>query len=108
MNREENKMIEYEIDYKELDAGIFIRFVNEIWPGDYDEMKTGSALSKTMNITAWDGGKLVGCLRVLSDGYYFGTITEMLVLPEYQGQGIGSRLLTRTYGYLQNRGTGSL
>ena len=93
MNREENKMIEYEIDYKELDAGIFIRFVNEIWPGDYDEMKTGSALSKTMNITAWDGGKLVGCLRVLSDGYYFGTITEMLVLPEYQGQGIGSRLL---------------
>ena len=41
MNREENKMIEYEIDYKELDAGIFIRFVNEIWPGDYDEMKTG-------------------------------------------------------------------
>lgn len=56
-------------------------------------MKTRSALSKTMNITAWDDGKLVGCLRVLSDGYYFGTITEMLVLPEYQGQGIGSRLL---------------
>ena len=86
-------MIEYEIDYRELDAAVFIRFVNEIWPGDYDEMKTRSALSKTMNITAWDGEKLVGCLRVLSDGYYFGTITEMLVLPEYQGRGIGSRLL---------------
>ena len=81
-------MIEYEIDYRELDAAVFIRFVNEIWPGDYDEMKTRSALSKTMNITAWDGEKLVGCLRVLSDGYYFGTITEM-----YQGRGIGSRLL---------------
>ena len=64
MNREENKMIEYEIDYRELDAAVFIRFVNEIWPGDYDEMKTRSALSKTMNITAWDDGKLVGCLRV--------------------------------------------
>ena len=70
-------MIEYEIDYRELDAAVFIRFVNEIWPGDYDEMKTRSALSKTMNITAWDGEKLVGCLRVLSDGYYFGTITAV-------------------------------
>ena len=36
---------------------------------------------------------LVGCLRILSDGYYFGTITELLVLPEYQKQGIGSELL---------------
>lgn len=50
-------------------------------------------LSKTMNITAYDNEALVGCLRILSDGYYFGTITELLVLPEYQGQGIGSRLL---------------
>ncbi|WP_334259594.1 GNAT family N-acetyltransferase [Intestinimonas butyriciproducens] len=36
---------------------------------------------------------LVGCLRILSDGYYFGTITELLVLPEYRRQGIGSKLL---------------
>ncbi|MBO3279953.1 MULTISPECIES: GNAT family N-acetyltransferase [Intestinimonas] len=26
-------------------------------------------------------------------GYYFGTITELLVLPEYRRQGIGSKLL---------------
>ena len=36
---------------------------------------------------------LVGCLRILTDGYYFGTITELLVLPSYQKQGIGSHLL---------------
>ena len=46
-----------------------------------------------MNITAYDGNLLVGCLRILSDGYYFGTITELLVLPEYQKQGVGSALL---------------
>ena len=55
--------------------------------------KTQTALSKTLNITAYDGDELVGCLRILSDGYYFGTITELLVLPKYQKQGIGSRLL---------------
>ena len=36
----------------------------------------------------------MGCLRILTDGYFFGTITELLVLPEYQRQGIGSRLLS--------------
>ena len=38
--------------------------------------KTRAALSKTLNITAYDGQVLVGCLRILTDGYYFGTITE--------------------------------
>lgn len=46
-----------------------------------------------MSFTAYDGGRLVGCLRVLTDGCFFGTITELLVLPEYQRRGIGSRLL---------------
>ena len=55
--------------------------------------KTQKALSKTLNITAYDGTRLVGCLRILSDGYFFGTITELLVLPEYQRHGIGSKLL---------------
>ena len=55
--------------------------------------QTRRALSKTMNITAYDNENLVGCLRVLSDGYYFGTITELLVLPQYQKQGVGSKLL---------------
>jgi ribosomal protein S18 acetylase RimI-like enzyme len=55
--------------------------------------RTRDALSKTINITAYDGERLVGCLRILTDGCYFGTITELLVLPEYQRRGIGSRLL---------------
>lgn len=53
--------------------------------------KTQIALSKTIKITAYDGNVLAGCLRILSDGYYFATITELLVLPEKQG--IGSKLL---------------
>ena len=85
--------IEYRVDDRALRASVFLAFVNQIWPGDYDAERTQNALSRTMNITAYDGAKLVGCLRILSDGYYFGTITELLVLPEYQKQGVGSRLL---------------
>lgn len=85
--------MEYKVDDQALDAFTFISFVNQVWPGSYETERTRHALSKTLNITAYDGKKLIGCLRILSDGYYFGTITELLVLPEYRRQGVGSRLL---------------
>ena len=85
--------MDYIVDDQQLNASVFLSFVNQIWPGSYDAERTQAALSKTLNITAYDGAKLAGCLRILTDGYYFGTITELLVLPEYQKQGVGSKLL---------------
>ncbi len=85
--------MEYIVDKKDLEAREFIEFVNGVWPGEYDLDRTREALSRTMNLCAYDGGRLVGCLRILTDGYFFGTITELLVLPEYRNKGIGSGLL---------------
>lgn len=85
--------MEYQIDDKQLDASVFLSLVNQVWPNDYDVKQTEKALAATMNITAYDGEKLIGCLRILTDGYFFGTITELLILPAYQKQGIGSRLI---------------
>ena len=85
--------MDYRIDDKQLEASVFLSFVNQVWPGNYDTERTQDALSKTINITAYDHDLLVGCLRILTDGYYFGTITELLVLPEYQNKGVGSHLL---------------
>ncbi|MBS6349530.1 MAG: GNAT family N-acetyltransferase [Oscillospiraceae bacterium] len=85
--------MEYRVDDQTLEAGKFLAFVNQVWPGENDPQKTQDALEKTLNITAYEGETLVGCLRILTDGYFFGTITELLVLPGYQGRGIGSRLL---------------
>ena len=86
-------MIEYKVNDQELNALTFTSFAAKVWPGNYDAEKTQLALARTLNITAYDGEMLVGCLRILSDGYYFGTITELLVIPDYQRQGIGSKLL---------------
>ena len=86
-------IMEYKVDDKELNASTFLAFVNQVWQGNYNMERTKEALSKTLNITAYENKVLVGCLRILSDGYYFGTITELLVLPEYQKQGVGSKLL---------------
>ena len=85
--------MEFHADDRSLTPEVFLPFVNQVWPGAYDPEKTRAALKKTQNITAYDGGCLVGCLRILTDGYFFGTITELLVLPAYQRRGVGSRLL---------------
>ena len=85
--------MEYRVDDRALGSGEFLDFAGRVWPGDYDVEKTRAALTRTLNITARDGERLAGCLRILTDGYFFGTITELLVLPEYQGRGVGSALL---------------
>ena len=85
--------MEYHVDDCALEAEEFLGFASRVWPGGYDVEKTRAALTRTLNITARDGERLAGCLRILTDGYFFGTITELLVLPEYQGRGVGSALL---------------
>ncbi|MBS1483235.1 MAG: GNAT family N-acetyltransferase [Clostridium sp.] len=82
-------------DDQELKADIFIEMANQVWPGSYDNERMQKAIDKTINITAWDHDKLVGCIRILSDGYLFGTISEILVLKEYRKQGIGRELMDR-------------
>ena len=51
------------------------------------------ALAKTVNIGAWDAGRLVGVVRVLDDGYTFTAVADLIVDPDYQGLGIGRRLM---------------
>ena len=36
------KMIKYKIDDKEMDSASFLAFVHRVWPGEYDEEKTGA------------------------------------------------------------------
>jgi ribosomal protein S18 acetylase RimI-like enzyme len=45
-------------------------------------------------VTEWTGdGELVGLARALSDGHSIFYLQDILVRPEYQGRGVGSRLL---------------
>ena len=43
-----------------------------------------------------ENGKLVGFLRAVGDGYSILYIQDIIVLPEYQRQGIGTQLLRQT------------
>lgn len=43
--------------------------------------------------SAWDGEKLVGLINCLSDGVMTAYFHYLLVRPEYQGRGIGEKLM---------------
>jgi len=82
----------YRTDDRELTAD-FLQLAQRVWPGQYDPELTAAALERTINVTAWDGERLVGCVRMLTDGCFFSTVTEVLVDPAYQRRGIGRRLM---------------
>ena len=71
----------------------FLALAQRVWPRDYSPTDAAAALVRTVNIGAWDGKRLVGSIRVLTDGYFFATIPEILVDPQYQRRGIGRRLM---------------
>src|SRR5687767_3197714 len=85
--------IHFKIDDRDLPATLFLGLAQRVWPRKYDTQLAQWALERTLNITAWDGENLVGCVRILSDGYFFGTIPEILVDPAHQRTGIGRQLM---------------
>jgi GNAT superfamily N-acetyltransferase len=44
-------------------------------------------------VSAWDGGKLVALGNAISDGFLVAYFPHLLVLPEYQGKGIGTEIM---------------
>src|SRR4029079_1810960 len=71
----------------------FLALAQRVWPREYSLNDTAGALAKTVNIGAWDGRRLVGSVRVLTDGYYCAPVQEMRVDPAYRGRGMGRHLM---------------
>ena len=44
-------------------------------------------------ISAWDQELLIGFARATSDGIYRATIWDVVIHPDYQGNGLGSKLI---------------
>jgi len=74
-------------------ADEFLALAQRVWPRDYSVADASAALERTINLGAWDGTRLVGSIRILTDGYFFATIPEILVDPDYRRRGIGQRLM---------------
>jgi GNAT superfamily N-acetyltransferase len=59
-------------------------------------------------LSAYEGELLVGFGRVISDGVIHALIVELIVLPDYQHQGIGSAILEQLVARCRNAGIRSI
>lgn len=58
--------------------------------GDFERSFARDALSRSLySVTAVDGYRIVGMARLTGDGVY-DLIVDVVVMPQYQGKGIGS------------------
>jgi len=75
-----------------------LELYNEVgWVMYTNEQRRGQLQKAIRNstyvVSAWDGDKLVGLARGLSDDVSIFYLQDILVRPEYQRQGIGKRLM---------------
>lgn len=81
---EENKITVREFNYLNESVG---------W-GMRDEEIVKEALANTLySISIFDDDKIIGFGRILGDKSIFLFIQDIMVIPDYQGQGIGSKIM---------------
>lgn len=71
----------------------------------YPERVARALAASSRVVTAWDGDRLVGMVRIVTDGEFCLYLPEILLYPEYQGQGHGRelmRLVLEGYDEVQN------
>lgn len=69
---------------------------------DYADRMTKAFHNAGTIISAWAGKQLIGLAEVIDDGELTAYIHYLLVRSEYQGQGVGKKLLELTKKYYKN------
>jgi GNAT superfamily N-acetyltransferase len=96
-----------------------ISYTNTLTPEEFNTLRTAASwnaiepaqaargLQNTAFIVcARDNKKAIGMARVITDHGYVAYIADMIVLPQYQGNGIGKEIMSRVMAYI-NETTGS-
>jgi ribosomal protein S18 acetylase RimI-like enzyme len=80
-----------EIDLPQLQA---LFQVTAFWAQERQLEDWSIALANSKPIVSvWDGTRLIGFARATSDGIYRATIWDVVIHPDYQGAGLGRRLV---------------
>jgi ribosomal protein S18 acetylase RimI-like enzyme len=72
-------------------------------PVEDRECIEGMLGNANLTVTAWDGGKLIGVARSVTDFHYACYLSDLAVDVSYQRRGIGRELVLRTLSELGPR-----
>lgn len=81
----------------------FLILLRRARPDAPHEIRTATNLGRTWNIGAFDGARLAGAVRILSDGRFF-HVAELLVDPDYAARGLEGALRERADTWMLTNG----
>ena len=79
------------VDFKQLQY-LFAKTAFWARERNIEELKMAIANSNPV-VTVWDGDRLIGFARANSDGVYRAAIWDVVIDPDYQGVGLGRKLV---------------
>ena len=98
-------MPELTVKYNELSAEEFIELWESVWGQGPSLEQTRLAMEHTLfRVSVFDGERIAGMARVIGDlglDYY---IKDVVVRPEYQGQGIGRMMIQEIMRFINDNG----
>jgi ribosomal protein S18 acetylase RimI-like enzyme len=65
------------------------------WSRPASEQDMAEVLQAGPAVGAWDGERLIGFVRALSDGHLAAYVEDVIVNEEYRGGGVGEKLMRR-------------
>ena len=103
MENEFMESVQYELVDNVLQAEDFVRLKVATGFIDRPLQQVEVALKNGLfNVSAICDGKVVGMGRLVGDGAMYWYLQEIIVLPEYQGKGIGKSIVNRLIEHIKN------
>lgn len=99
-------MIEYTLLENKLEAEDFIRLKVATGFRERPVELVKQALENNLyDVVSVANDKVVGMGRLVGDGVMYWYLQEIVVLPEYQGRGIGTAIVNKLLDYIQTHTT---
>ena len=95
--------VQFELVDNALKAEDFVRLKEAVGLGKRPLQQAEKALENGLfNVSAICEGKVVGMGRLVGDGAMYWYLQEIIVLPEYQGKGIGKSIVNRLIEHIKS------
>ncbi len=93
------------IKHNELTADEFIRLWESVWGQGPTPEQTKLAMDNTLfRVSVFDGDNIIAMARVIGDMGLCYYIKDVIVLPEYQGRGVGRMLIEELLKFIDEHG----
>ena len=95
--------MDYELAINTLCAKDFIRLRKAAGWGIHPENQAEVGLKNSLfTVAAIHNNQVIGMGRLVGDGFMICYIQDLIVLPEYQGKGIGTAIMERLMTYISD------